>query len=373
MLSFLPWFEVEKSRSVSEFVLVPYIRGETPFGRSHPDQGVVDSALEPYWLCRGRSVDKATLVQFAGKSLLAELDDDEIERSLQLANLMAFTGLASRAFFSMGGMTYANTEAFEMFIQRISPNGMSVAVSSRRRDGGSRNLITDDAFVVVKPEYVCSGMNLQLDFPLLEALLGGRQATEWSEIEEAIILFNLANSDRPQTRLATELVWTVSALERFFQLEHGKETQFRRAVVSGWPASARVALKDFERKPNNTGAPEWTVLDYWAADLFRCRNRAAHGRLGPSTDAVWSPQEHLLLSSHVFPLMIKLWLVKRDLYSLTQNDEDKIEVFETLLAHEDLFTPNGDGWPYHQILSSRSLDRIIEAASRDITSNPEVM
>lgn len=324
MLAFLPWLEIDKPCTVGEFELIPYCRSEAPFGPKDATQATVDGVLEPYWECRGRPVSKATLIRHEGKPVIYDLEEHDIDRTLQLGTLLAFTGLASRDFFSMAGMAYANTEAFEVYIQRISPDGHSVAVSSRRRDGSSRNLVHGDAYVVVRPEYAYAGSLLQLDASLLAALLEARSDADWSHVEEALTLFNLGNSDRPRTRLATELVFLVSAIERRFQLTNGLCKEFRRACVSAWPSPGRIALKDFKRKPGNRGASDWSVLDYWAEELFKCRNDAAHGKLDPSLAAIWSLHEHLLLGAHYFPLVIKLWLKDRQGYALTENDTDRI-------------------------------------------------
>ena len=75
----------------------------------------------------------------------------------------------------------------------------------------------------------------------------------------------------------------------------------------------------------------------WIRDAFILRGSFAHGRKRSSGGwRGWTLDEHLLLASFAFQLILKVVLADRGLYQLTDADETALEALERLAATPDL-------------------------------------
>ena len=73
---------------------------------------------------------------------------------------------------------------------------------------------------------------------------------------------------------------------------------------------------------------------------MRFRNRFAHGGLAPPANPVWSLWEHLLLSSYIYPLLLKLFVSDFDptiTFRISGDDVKKIRMLERVLGQQNYY------------------------------------
>jgi hypothetical protein len=341
MVAFFPWFDVGESFALGSFDLIAWERAAQPAGpRAHRPNGALqqtlDAVLAPFHTPYREPVPRATLLTLNGDDITDDLNDDEREQVFTLAELVAFSGLARREFFSPFGLgPYCNFDNFRLVIQGFAVEPHGTAIGTRRRDGGILAAITADAYREYAPVHVTTNERIRLDVDLLRGLLAATAHAEWPNFDESVFWFNRANTDSQATTAHAEAVMMVGAFERLFDLRHGREQELAQRFVAVFtPTQSRLA----GATPRIGGRfdAQMPVREAWVRDFFRLRADPAHGRRDPKYPSVWPVHEHLLLGALAFPLTVKLRLQQLGLYALTAADHDDLELFERF-ASEDAF------------------------------------
>jgi len=340
MLAFFPWLEVSEPVTAGEFELLPFRRGVAPSGRGTTDQAIYDRLLAPYH-SGGAPIGHATLARIAGDDLTRDRSDDERGALFVFSELLSMSGLAARDFFGLG-LTYHNRDNFRLVVQGFSDDRGGAAITTRRRDGSTLNFWPGDDYRVQKPEHVSLGRSL-LDLELLKALLDSRESENWNSLYEAILSFNLSNTDSSDVSEHIEAVLLVGAFERLLGCHRGKEDDLVGRFVTiltptenkqpGAVTFLGTSARRFRNSP--------TVRDMWIRDFFRLRGNLAHGKIQSLYQPVWGLRNHLLLGSFVFPLVLKLVLRAAGAYGLSLTDQEAIDMFEEQACH-DHFAPVAD-------------------------------
>ncbi|SEP99307.1 hypothetical protein SAMN04244573_00817 [Azotobacter beijerinckii] len=354
MLAFLPWLQITTHQNAAEFQLVPFQRGLAPAGQGTPEQDILDGVLAPYH-AGGAPIAYATLIQTTGGNLTRDLSDEERGALFIFSELLSVAGLSARELFGPGGMGYRNRDSFRLVIQGFSDDHHGTAITTRRRDGSTTNYLTEDDYHVQKPEHIpLPHGNTALDFKLLEPLLDYRESKDWEAIYEAILGFNLANTDSSDISEHIEAVLLVSALERLFECPHGKEDDLAKHFsASVKPTETIDPNTVFTSSQTLKFKKSKSVRDMWIRDFFRLRGNLAHGKIESKYPPEWSLRNHLLLGSFVFPLALKLKLQASNVYQLTEHDCEAIDMFEKQLLH-DHFAPvenrhNHSAYPWNRV------------------------
>ncbi|MFA6177949.1 MAG: hypothetical protein WC694_03615 [Candidatus Paceibacterota bacterium] len=99
-----------------------------------------------------------------------------------------------------------------------------------------------------------------------------------------------------------------------------------------------------------------SIFEAWLRELVRYRNRYAHGGHAAQGAWVWEQWEHLLLSSFIFPLILKLYISQFDTsvtYTISDDDLKLIRMIEKMLAAKDYYDMNqNDGTtPWGELIS----------------------
>lgn len=332
MLAFLPWLQLEADLRLPEFALIRFERGLRPGGG---DQMAVDAILSAYVVGANRPIGKATLIQLPGHGLTDDLSEDERDELFALGELIAFSGLSAREYFSPFG--YANRDVFTLIIQGFTDPTGGVAVRSRRRDGSTLAYVSPGANLVREPHHVPGTWSVKLDEPLLRALLKARAADDWPDIDDGLFFVNRANTDNDQVFEQAEIVSTIGAFERALGCRGGKENDLIDRFLATWPAGSCMLPRLCPRIPIEEKFQTRPVVESWLRDFFQHRGNVGHGRKRTAHPAMWTAEEHLLLGAFAFPLLVKVLLVKRGDYEWTWDDLFDVSVFEQL-ACARLFT-----------------------------------
>lgn len=243
MLAFFPWLRLQEHPTVGPYELVPYSRGEQPAGEGTSEQATLDSILEPYVSSRAEPSGRATLLRCDGGELTAELTKEQRQRMFEFSEVVAFAGLAAREYFRH---TYWNRDHFRFVIQGFRDPAGGAAILTRRRDGSTQSYWPREHYLVTRPIHVSTG-TVSLDHAFLEALIGLRDAEDWTRYREAIETFNLANTDSVDLREEVELVLINGAFERLFDLHRGREAELAEAFCAAVAPFSRVAFDHCER------------------------------------------------------------------------------------------------------------------------------
>lgn len=314
-LSFFPWLRISEPLEVAGFRLVPWTRREGSTGQalSARERSVAETILSPYLVSNDRSVDCCTLLSFPGRALLDVPTDDEATRAWWIAQYFAAAGLAGRKPFDTDN--YCNTDNFELVIQNFVGDLKGVSYGTRRRYGRTTNGGSRDYFRVLWPQHVPQG-SASLDRELAKLLAEADTQVGEDEVRrlrDAVLHFNMANTDKGDLPEHVELAWMVAAFEKVLGLEHGKEDEFRKAVVAALPVQVpkspgqcqRLAASSPMTRSKDQMPIEFSrVADAWACSLFRQRNDFAHGN-SAARNSTWDVFEHLVLGSVLFPLLLE--------------------------------------------------------------------
>lgn len=351
-LAFFPWLRVPGPVQCEDFELVPYERGIAPGGPGTDLQRTLDAVLEVYIARGGAPVEEATLLAVGGKALGDDLTQEESDSIFPFTELLATAGLAGREFFLALG-SYCSRDLFRVVVQRFDDPEHGATRVSRRRDGTNQTYTTRDALRVYRPEHASSPIVLRIDEPLLASLQRAQSEMAggaWQAVFDAVMSFNAANTDDPNTSLQAELVSLSGALERLFDLRRGNEAELARSFAGALQPNADLAPASCERLASDTRSA--TVREMWVRDMFRLRGSLAHGQLTPRYQSVWNLRDHLLLASFVFPLVLKRKLESVELYEMGWRDLGHIDAFERLACAEHCVDHGeAETYPWSRIVS----------------------
>jgi hypothetical protein len=336
-LAFFPWLHLTSGFTVGEFELIPFVRGSF----AGTDAAAVHSILSPYEEVAGLSVRDATLLRIHPSGLTDDLTEIQVSAAFTFAQMLSFAGLAVRQFFHHSG--YSNHDHFQLVVQRYDDPIRGVGVVTRRRDGSTQNLVTASVHRVPRPDHVHRS-RVPIDVPLLAALNACTSHASADELVDAMLTYNMANTDSSAVSPHVELVLSVGAFERVLGCRNGNHNDLANAFIPALAPRVDIARADCPRlQAHPKKFPKAaTVREAWIRDLFNLRGDLAHGKVGPEYPSMWSLQEHLLLAAFAFPFVMKVQLQRAGLYTLTDRDRDGIEAFEYLACAENLFAPVGD-------------------------------
>lgn len=353
MLAFFPWLANREAMSAGEFQLVPYKRSAEPEGAGTPLQAALDLVTSPYCLTPSRPVHRAVVITRNDRAISADINDDEITDYFVFSDLLAFAGLASRQYF---GQEYCNRDCFRLIIQGFRPHSTSVAITSRRRDGSLTSVHTSGTLIVPKPPHVPYG-EPKFDKELLAALLEARDLPAWEAIYEAIVCFNLANSDSLDTSPETEAILMIAAFQRLLSCRGGEVKELNEKLHEVFTTQTVRAPGLCGCKSSDPGVTERfqrasRVSEGWIRDFYALRGNLAHGKSADRYPSVWSVREHLLLSAFLFPLIARGVIAGHGMYVFSASDRADMELFEKLACERHFdhrVTPGGSNHPWSRV------------------------
>ncbi|MCP3169942.1 hypothetical protein [Myxococcus qinghaiensis] len=349
-LSFMPWTTVYEPVKVGAFTLRPVILDKSGAYECNPAAAWVDppaDVLDILKVYRNRPnmradsdpstgiISSATVIQFGERPVTDDLSDEDIENLFSFREAFTFSGLAEREFFAHNG--YCNKDSFTMIGQRFSAAAKGVSLVSRRLDGTTTAYWPLEYVEFRKDAHIPELRSYHTDGGLAGLLLD--RMTDDEPLALAVAHFNSANTDRSNENAASDLIWLVSAYQQLLG-SNGKCDDLRSKlaelmlcvpVCEGRPARASLLgwLQRQKRQPS--------AREAWILDLCTSRGNVAHGhRPSAFKTAVWSLQEHLLLGSYLFPLLVKLKLCKDGARSLRDNERRDLALFDVMCTSENL-------------------------------------
>jgi hypothetical protein len=340
MLAFMPWCKINRHYVVDPIEIFPFERHGVVADIDAGSQCSVNSIMRSYKTIEGRPVHRAALVRYRDKSPTEELAEEERETLYELMSLACFSGLSAREYFSTPG-AYCNTDCFTLYVQRF---GDFTALVTRRREGRTMSAWPLDDISITIPLHCDAVSEVSVDGALLESLIRYRtqaETGEWARWQNATSCFNQANTDGNNISYRVEWVLLTSAFEHLLNARADYDdvaTKFSAAL----PVGESVLARDARRRLATWRDHGQPLRHEWMREFYRIRGDFAHGRLTTRQPSVWNEQEHLVLATIAFPLIVKWLLSSAGVYQLTDDDQAQIDSFESFADTTDFLRPPPD-------------------------------
>jgi len=348
-IAFFPWASVQSAVSVGPLRLLPYERGTLPGDQPLITQADIDGILSVYTNRPNYAVTKGALLELDEWQTGMDTSERQVARLFQVRHLLAFSALSRRQLFHRVS-DYANFDTFTLVIQRYKPGDTGTfAFSTRRRDGRTQHLWGTDEFAFHRPNHVDGRARMEFDEPLLAALLALPETHK--RVYEAIVEFNLANTDSSDVPSHVEAVMCKSAFEWLLQIDSTAKS-FVKALES---RLASINPAEIEGPLVSKWSSRWQhearLLHAWAKDFCAVRGISAHGVV--KSNFVWSNSQHLAFIAILFPLLVKKVLADDGRLTLAVGDVERLRRIEAYLAHDpfDFDWNSGRTHPWSEISS----------------------
>ncbi len=365
-LQFLPWCHLADECCAGDVTLLPFTRDSKIKGSDALHTAWARLILNPYKNSGGLPVRQAVLVRYGDKDLFADVSDDERARTSECVDLTAFAALSKREFF-IPWRRNCNFDNFRMVGHRFPDDPAWAAIVTRRPEGETWNMVALAEVVFSQPLHVNSKSAIDIDRPLLEAILKQRSEgdqDEWRRWQNAIICFNRANTD--DSAMLHQVEWTLlcSAFQHLLDA-NSKAKDVARLFAEATPQADKVLATASRRKPERREKVDKSLRYEWLREFYRIRGDFAHGRLTTRQPTAWNLGEHLLLAKMVFPLLVRCLLAKAGRYQLVPTDCAQLRAFEPFADCES-FKPDelsDDEPPWQKCLEAElqqaHLERVI--------------
>ncbi|VWD09221.1 hypothetical protein BLA18109_05106 [Burkholderia lata] len=349
VIAFFPWAFVRAPIAVGPLRLLPYEKGHLPGDQPLVSQGNIDGVLDAYADRPNVPVGRGTLLELFGWQSGMDATDEQVAQLFRARHLVGFSALAQRELFYHA--SYANFDTYALVIQRFEPSEPGTfSFAVRRRDGQSRHLWGTDEFAFHRPLHVDSRAEIFLDEALLLALLDVPETHE--HIYEAMVEFNLANTDSSDVPDHVEVVMCKSAFEWLLQIDSNAKSFV--AALEGHLSDIKLAksVGPIATKWNSRWPKSPNLLSAWAKDFCAVRGASAHG--AAKRDFVWSRRQHLVFVAIFFPLLVKKVLTDSGLLTMNEADVEKMCRIEEYLSHDpfDFNWHSGMTHPWSEIGSA---------------------
>jgi len=342
LLQFMPWCPISQIHHAAEISIIPFDRDKKSDDLDELTTCQIRAILSSYKNLEGHPVEQVALVKYEDKPVLADLNEDELEITRECVDLVCFSGLANREYFNQLG-AYCNTDCFTLYGQWFGDDPSFMGLTSRRREG--RNIsgrsLAETTFTI--PVHASSIREVRLDEKLLSSLINYRSSSlnkSWSRWQNAISCFNQANTDNNTVRYQVEWVLLCSAFEHVLEAKSEAKDVARKFSDLFSPTKPLLS-SGAKRKSNKKWDTDKPLRFEWMREFYRIRGDFAHGKLITRQSTAWKPLEHLVLATISFPLLVRVLLSTLEHYALSDNDQARIDAFESV-ASEDFLNPPPD-------------------------------
>lgn len=338
-LVLLPWLKIGEDLQLGNYRFLRWPRGDSEidprFNKS------LNDISSMYKYVNGRVESPQTIMIDSSRECFIRIEGEERRPYVEAAVLLTMCLIGENQYFSRGN--YINSSLTEVHFQNFSLGEDFVAFTSQKRNGSVSDMgykfkeITITTPPGCRVHTGCSSLSSEW----LESL--GSVLSKNTHLDRLIIeasdLFGQANTDSPNVLISTEIVAMANAFDRLFPKYDGRYKLSEKVskILDRWQAvstrnSNRLSEKgvDFskiDRRVND----DWKLIRYWMYELYCFRNYYVHGNDLSRHKWSWDANEHLLMGSYIFPLLIKVLLANEGKYELTEEDEFKLVTIDDLL------------------------------------------
>jgi hypothetical protein len=382
---FMPWVYTAKATDIGKVRLLPYVRGSKPGTIGRITQTMFDAVLGRYahkaYLpsdSMATSVQAATIVEWKDEEFGIELSDQEISERMSFVQLLVFCAVSNRTYDALG--RYCNSDGVAVFGQKFdAQRPLALSYGTRRRDGGTNHMVSDDHVrpLFLRPSHVAEPLIVEFDVSLFNALQNVHGDDLSSLLNDAVSLFNRANTDASEIPDSVELVMMRAAYETL--LQSGFHTQdLKKRLVDHFSGELVNPAWEDGRFTKAVWENRWPgkhlaqrPLEMWVEDFCAARNASAHGTTLTSQHKplVWSIRNHLMFASWLFPFMVKKVLEHAGAYQLSDDERECRVQLENFFAYDISERDENRRLNWHSPfgkITDASLTRTIEKAYSQI-------
>ncbi|WLD13251.1 hypothetical protein [Planctellipticum variicoloris] len=343
MLLFMPWCPIDQEYTVGDIRILPFDRQQPIAELDGTINAKINEILGSYRNIKGEPIRKAALLQFVGKSAVADLTPEELDSAADFVSWACFSALARRDYFGLQ-LDYCNSDNFSLVLQKFDLTSDVTCLQVHRRDDDTwsgRSMLDTVLSIPINCHTV---QRISLDGDVVSGIKRARGAPpeqDFRRWQEAIDCFNQSCTDDPKFRDHVAWVLLCAALQRILGAKSKADDvapKFERHFTPPRPRMAKGTARF--KSDSNT---DHSVRYEWSHEFYRIRGDFAHGNLSPTQTMRWTPREHLFLATIAFPLLVKSLLLSKGYYELTLDDRAQIESFEEFASAASFgSTPKSD-------------------------------
>ena len=128
-----------------------------------------------------------------------------------------------------------------MIIQKYTKPDGSKALVTRRRDGQNTSLVSPEYFKVVRPQHV-GDAQVVIDPRFLEALLSEPLDVDRPGLYDAVVTFNMANTDADYVRDTVEVMLAANAFQLALDCKGTKDIELAQKLARSFTPTNPVPL-----------------------------------------------------------------------------------------------------------------------------------
>ena len=304
--------------------------------KTYKDQ--INRILSSYVNLEGEPITECVLIGLDGYEACGSLNDSELDKIVVSAEILAFCALSKNEFFGQTRL-YTNRSFFDLYFQNFKiADSNYISIPVRRRDGSLLMGGHEHGKIFFSVPIQCSSQQLyKVDQDLLSALEKA-QGPQIRRIKQSIMLFNQANTDSNAIMANREIVLLASAYEQLFDDCFGaNDLACKIATLLNRYSSVKVeqSSRKEQIKIDKPEESEWYLNRKWIQELYHLRNAFIHGNELSERTWGWSLLEHLVMSTFLFPRIVKIILAEQSVYSLSEEDLQDLYCVDNLLDLKD--------------------------------------
>ena len=381
----MPWVHTRDVTDMGKVQLLPYVRGSKPGTVGKVTQAMFDAVLgryanKAYLLSDSMAtpVQSATIVEWKDEEFGVDLSDQKISERMSFVQLLVFCAVSNRTYDAPG--RYCNSDGVAVFGQKFdSQRPLALSYGTRRRYGRTNYMVSDDHVrpLFLRPSHVAQPLIVEFDVLLFNALQKVSDGGISNLLNDAVSLFNRANTDACEIPDSVELVMLRAAYETLLQssfdtadLKKKLSVHFLGELINPtWEAGCFIKAVWENRWPGNAAK---RPLEMWVEDFCAARNASAHGTTSTSKHKppVWSIHNHLMFASWLFPFMVKKILEDAGAYQLSDDERESRAQLENFFAYDISKLDENQRLNWHfpfEKLADASLSRTIEKACSQLS------
>ena len=367
-LFILPWLTLKQPIFVGGFWFKPISAGNA-VGLVGADMGpTVQKLLGSYIDLKGQPVDGCTLVLRRNHPLAWDIPPSIWRKLHRALDILMLSHLSEQRFYEQFS-PHMNATMFQAVGHGVSANSDHLSLHQRRRGmsllhGGLR--YQDVRFQ--QPSQInqteCGPFNNRLAKAL--TLVHSSDPELWERIESALEFFKLAHSEDPQRDWSEACMLAAMSFEKLLGTPANAH-ELSEELAKIFSPYAGVLVQDAKRvnadpSPKDASMQRtWRLRQKWIKELYELRSALAHKGPNPKRSINWSAEQHIVIAAFVFALAVKLLLVERSLYALSNEEKGACDAVDKLLDCDW-----GRGWrkppEWPSILSHEEQMRGIRAA-----------
>jgi hypothetical protein len=328
----LPWLRLKDQVSLGNVDFIPWRMEdgvtETPF----VSESTVMKIMSSYVDIEGSPIERATIALHNATDVTGAINDQQKDEIVATARCLAFASIADNDYFCQIGQ-YVNAACFTVIFQRISNEGIVLTI--RRRAG---SLLAAHSMVKFSVPIQCQHIDdVRLNDDVIKAITSvlSNEIPLKTALLNAIRCFTLAYTDDNFLHLDQEVILLNTSYEYLFNA-HGADHLAREVsnLLDRYGAiTAGESMKMTKRLPPKRA--EMWLHNAWVRECHVLRSKYVHGNKIDDKNMTWSPYEHVVFASWLFPFLVKLLMKDEGLYQLSRRDLDSLNAVDYLLDTSD--------------------------------------